>query len=121
MDAAVVAAARRDAGRVGEDGIEPGGDEDEPEVRRLVLPVDVGRRAGEQDNDAEQRRGEGAGEDQPPAAQRSASRARYAWTPLTASAPEPAAAATRLTEPERTSPAAKTPGILVSRLGPVTT
>jgi hypothetical protein len=36
------------------------------------------------------------------------------WIPATAMPPSPTAAAQRLTEPERTSPAAKTPGRLVS-------
>ena len=36
------------------------------------------------------------------------------WTPATAMPPSPTAAAQRLTEPERTSPAAKIPGRLVS-------
>ena len=39
---------------------------------------------------------------------------RYSWTSWTAMAPSPTAEATRLTEPWRTSPAAKTPGRLVS-------
>jgi hypothetical protein len=36
------------------------------------------------------------------------------WTPATAMPPSPTAAAHRFTEPERTSPAAKIPGKLVS-------
>ena len=40
--------------------------------------------------------------------------ARYWWTSATAIAPEPTPEATRLTEPCRTSPAANTPGTLVS-------
>ncbi len=40
--------------------------------------------------------------------------ARWAWTSCTAHAPSPTAVAQRLVEPERTSPAAKTPGTLVS-------
>src|SRR5215207_1733838 len=40
--------------------------------------------------------------------------ARYWWTSLTAIAPSPTAEAQRLIEPERTSPAANTPGMLVS-------
>src|SRR5882724_13163755 len=36
------------------------------------------------------------------------------WTPATAIPPSPTAAAQRFTEPERTSPAAKIPGKLVS-------
>src|SRR5262249_55197752 len=39
---------------------------------------------------------------------------RYSCTNWTAIAPSPTAEATRLTEPERTSPAANTPGWLVS-------
>jgi hypothetical protein len=35
---------------------------------------------------------------------------RYSWTNCTAMAPSPTADATRFTESERTSPAAKTPG-----------
>ena len=41
-------------------------------------------------------------------------RARYCQTDMTAVAPSPTAVATRLPEPWRTSPAAKTPGMLVS-------
>jgi len=37
-----------------------------------------------------------------------------AWTNWTTIAPSPTAVAQRLVEPERTSPAAKTPGMLVS-------
>src|ERR687896_602331 len=40
---------------------------------------------------------------------------KYSCTNWTAIAPSPTAAATRLTEPDRTSPAANTPGRLVSR------
>src|SRR5438094_1841008 len=40
--------------------------------------------------------------------------ARLMWTPATAMPPSPTAAAQRLTDPERTSPAAKIPGRLVS-------
>src|SRR5438094_4412151 len=40
--------------------------------------------------------------------------ARLMWTPATAIPPSPTAAAQRLTDPERTSPAAKIPGRLVS-------
>src|SRR5438094_9463498 len=40
--------------------------------------------------------------------------ARLMWTPATAMPPSPTAAAQRLTESERTSPAANTPGRLVS-------
>src|SRR6266545_7629944 len=40
---------------------------------------------------------------------------RCAWTSWTASAPSPTAVAHRLVDPERASPAAKTPGTLVSR------
>src|SRR6185295_7808391 len=40
---------------------------------------------------------------------------RYSCTNWTAIAPSPTAEATRLTEPDRTSPEAKTPGRLVSR------
>src|SRR5438046_10490147 len=40
--------------------------------------------------------------------------ARLMWTPATAMPPSPTAAAQRLTEPDRTSPAAKIPGRLVS-------
>ena len=40
---------------------------------------------------------------------------RNSWTNWTAIAPSPTAVATRLTDPERTSPAANTPGRLVSR------
>src|SRR5216117_1063306 len=40
--------------------------------------------------------------------------ARLTWTPATAMPPSPTAAAQRLTDPERTSPAAKIPGRLVS-------
>ena len=51
----------------------------------------------------------------PPAApEGSGQPARYWCTAPTASAPWPTAAATRLTEPARTSPAAKIPGTLVS-------
>src|SRR5215207_2386052 len=39
---------------------------------------------------------------------------RYSWTSRMAVAPSPTAAATRLTEPWRMSPAANTPGRLVS-------
>lgn len=39
---------------------------------------------------------------------------RYSWTNCTAIAPSPTAEATRLTDPDRTSPAAKTPGRLAS-------
>src|SRR5437899_13010981 len=39
---------------------------------------------------------------------------RYSWTNWTAIAPSPTAEATRLTDPERTSPAANTPVRLVS-------
>src|SRR5207244_7453205 len=39
---------------------------------------------------------------------------RYSWTSMTAIDPSPTAEATRLAEPERTSPAANTPGWLVS-------
>ena len=39
---------------------------------------------------------------------------RYSWTNCTAIAPSPTAEATLLTEPDRTSPAAKTPGRLAS-------
>src|SRR5438046_829180 len=39
---------------------------------------------------------------------------KYSWTSWTAIAPSPTAEATRLTEPARTSPAANTPGWLVS-------
>src|SRR5450432_2162403 len=42
-------------------------------------------------------------------------RERWAWTNWTAIAPSPTAVAQRLVEPERTSPAANTPGRLVSR------
>jgi hypothetical protein len=41
--------------------------------------------------------------------------ARLMWMPATAMPPSPTAAAQRLTDPERTSPAAKIPGRLVSR------
>src|SRR4051794_21382793 len=41
-------------------------------------------------------------------------RPRWAWTSCTAIAPSPTAVAQRFVEPERTSPAAKTPGTLVS-------
>src|SRR4030095_15997004 len=41
--------------------------------------------------------------------------ANLIWTPATAMPPSPTAAAHRLTDPERTSPAAKIPGRLVSR------
>src|SRR5712691_8028912 len=41
-------------------------------------------------------------------------RERWAWTNCTAIAPSPTAVAQRLVEPERTSPAANTPGISVS-------
>jgi hypothetical protein len=44
--------------------------------------------------------------------------ARYAWIRRTVVAPSPTAAATLLTDRDRTSPAAKTPGTLVSRIGP---
>jgi hypothetical protein len=44
---------------------------------------------------------------------RSAAAARAIWTPAMAMPPSPTAAAQRFTEPERTSPAAKTPGRLV--------
>ena len=47
-------------------------------------------------------------------AQRALSPARRACTSCTAIDPSPTAAAQRLIEPERTSPAAKTPGTLVS-------
>jgi hypothetical protein len=40
--------------------------------------------------------------------------ARYSWTGRIATEPSPTADATRLTEPCRTSPTAKTPGKLVS-------
>src|ERR1700746_3403793 len=40
--------------------------------------------------------------------------ARLMWIPATAIPPSPTAAAQRLTDPERTSPAAKIPGRLVS-------
>src|SRR5438094_8451070 len=40
--------------------------------------------------------------------------ARLMWTPATAMPPSPTAAAQRLTDPDRTSPAAKMPGRLVS-------
>jgi len=40
--------------------------------------------------------------------------ANLIWIPATAMPPSPTAAAQRLTEPERTSPAAKIPGRLVS-------
>src|SRR5205814_7162799 len=40
--------------------------------------------------------------------------ANLIWTPVTAMPPSPTAAAQRLTEPDRTSPAAKIPGRLVS-------
>src|SRR5205085_9226188 len=40
--------------------------------------------------------------------------ARLAWTPATAIPPSPTAAAQRFTDPDRTSPAAKIPGRLVS-------
>src|SRR5262245_63471959 len=40
--------------------------------------------------------------------------ARLIWIPATAIPPSPTAAAQRLTDPERTSPAAKIPGRLVS-------
>ena len=40
--------------------------------------------------------------------------ANLIWTPATAIPPSPTAAAQRFTEPERTSPAAKIPGRLVS-------
>jgi hypothetical protein len=43
------------------------------------------------------------------------SSARYWWISLTAVAPSPTEDATRLMEPDRTSPTAKTPGTLVSR------
>src|SRR5512134_781803 len=39
---------------------------------------------------------------------------RYSWMKGIATAPSPTAEPTRLVEPERTSPAAKTPGMLVS-------
>lgn len=39
---------------------------------------------------------------------------KHRWTSCTAMAPSPTADATRLTEPERTSPAARMPGRLVS-------
>src|SRR3989441_13130787 len=45
---------------------------------------------------------------------RAARAARCAWTNCTAIDPSPTAAAQRLLEPERTSPAAKMPGTLVS-------
>src|SRR5678816_970579 len=41
--------------------------------------------------------------------------ARLIWIPATAIPPSPTAAAQRFTDPERTSPAAKIPGRLVSR------
>jgi len=41
--------------------------------------------------------------------------ARLMWIPATAIPPSPTAAAQRFTDPERTSPAAKIPGRLVSR------
>src|SRR5215472_4995377 len=40
--------------------------------------------------------------------------ARLIWTPATAMPPSPTAAAQRFTDPERTSPAAKIPGKLLS-------
>jgi hypothetical protein len=40
--------------------------------------------------------------------------ANLIWIPATAMPPSPTAAAQRLTDPERTSPAAKIPGRLVS-------
>ena len=43
-----------------------------------------------------------------------ADEANLIWTPATAIPPSPTAAAHRFTEPERTSPAAKIPGKLVS-------
>src|SRR5262245_28244845 len=46
---------------------------------------------------------------------RAAEVARYAWTNCTAIAPSPTAVAHRFVDPERTSPAANTPGKLVPR------
>src|SRR6266446_609360 len=42
------------------------------------------------------------------------SKPRYSWTERTAAEPSPTAAATRLVDPERTSPTANNPGRLVS-------
>ena len=58
VDAPVAAPPGRDAGRIGEDGVQRGGDEHEPEVRRVVLPVDVRSRRREQDREPDQRQGE---------------------------------------------------------------
>ena len=63
VDAPVAAAACRDTGRVGEDRVEPGADEDEPEVRRLVLPVDVRVGSREQDREPDQRQREQSGDE----------------------------------------------------------
>ena len=63
MDAPVAAAACRDTGPVGEDRVEPGGEEDEPEVRRLVLPVDVRVGSREQDRERDQRQREQSGDE----------------------------------------------------------
>jgi hypothetical protein len=55
MHAPVAAPSRRDTRGVGEDGVQPGREQDEPEVRRLVLPVDVGVRDGEEDRERNER------------------------------------------------------------------
>ena len=49
------------------------------------------------------------------AASRARRPARYSWHDRTTVAPSPTAAETRFTDPWRTSPIAKTPGMLVSR------
>jgi hypothetical protein len=122
VDAPVGATPGRDAGGVGEHGVEGGRHEDEPEMRGMVLPANVGRRRRQEDGEAEQRGGQqGREQDQLRAGRGVASSARYAWTPLIARAPAPTAEATRFTERDVTSPAAKTPGIVVSLFGPVTT
>jgi hypothetical protein len=63
VDAAVATAASGDPGGVRERRVEGGGDQYEPEVRGLVLPVHVCRGPGEEDRQSGQRRREQAGDE----------------------------------------------------------
>ena len=79
-------------------------------IRDRVRGVRRGGQAGRGARRADPQAGRSASDPRPLARDR----ARYACTPVTARAPSPTAAATRWTDPARTSPAAKTPGRLVS-------
>jgi hypothetical protein len=63
VDAPVAAAACRDTGGVGEDRVQPGAEKDDPEVRGLMLPVDVRVGSREQDREPDQRQREQSGDE----------------------------------------------------------